>query len=364
MLKLWLKTFGREFFAQHAGLFLFVFYIIFGAVPPDHLKNYLIALCMTINSSPIAMGILILINLVFSIKCLFFVQKQLNDPTYHFVKISSAAIKSKQLQNWLLLYLFIHSPLIVINLMLMVSGLYGHFYVSAAILAGYMIIISGSLAYFTFRSVNYAFKPAIRLLNFPKISLKKPYWTWPLYAMLKEQTLSLIVCKILSFILFKAIIWMFTTNGNDVRIYLLGLMAAAISHCILISTALKFEKSYMNFVNSLPVNNWHKLFFTWVTILILMAPELFFYSSLNGFSILNTLKGIVLCSGILLYLRMSLYFVKEDMEKYLRHIFILLILSIMAIIANLYLPFSLLLTASGVIYHHYLYQKNNFNTDQ
>lgn len=364
MLRLWLKTFGREFFAQHSGLFLFIFYMIFGAVPPDHLKNYLIALCMTINSSPIALGILTLINLLFSIKCLFFVQKQLNDPTYHFVKISTAATKSIQLQNWLILYLFIHSPLIVINLMLMVSGFYGHFYVSAATLAGYMIVAFGSLAYFTFRSVNYTFKPAIRLINYPKISLKKPYWTWPLYALLKEQTLSLIVCKILSFILFKAIIWMFTANGNDVRIYLLSLMAATISHSILISTALKFERSYMNFVNSLPVNNWNKMFLIWVTMLTLMVPELFFYSNLTGFSIFNTLRGIILCSGILLYLRMSLYFVKEDMERYLRHVFTLLILSIMAIIANLYLPFSLLLIASSAIYHHYLYQKNNFNTGQ
>lgn len=364
MLKLWLKTFGREFFAQHAGLFLFVFYIIFGAVPPDHLKNYLIALCMTINSSPIALGILILINLLFNIKCLFFVQKQLNDPTYHFVKTSSAATKNIQLKNWLILYLFIHSPLIVINLMLMVSGLYGHFYVSAAMLTGYMIVAFGSLAYLTFRSVNYTFKPAIRLINSPKISLKKPYWTWPLYALLKEQTLSLIICKVLSFMLFKAIIWMFAANGNDVRIYLLSLMAATISHSILISTALKFERTYMNFANSLPVNNLHRLFFTWIALLILMAPELFFYSNLTGFSILNTLKGIVLSSGILLYLKMSLYFIKEDMERYLRHIFTLLILSIMAIIANLYLPFSMLLIASGVIYHRYLYQKNNFNTDQ
>ncbi|WP_367864244.1 hypothetical protein [Pedobacter sp. WC2423] len=364
MLKLWLKTFGREFFAQHAGLFLFVFYIIFGAVPPDHFKNYLIALGMTINSSPIILGILILINLLFSIKCLFFVQKQLNDPTYHFVKISSASVKSVQLQHWIILYLFIHSPLNVINLMLIIIGIYGHFYLSAATLTGYIILISASPAYFTFRSVNYAFKPAIRLINYPKISVKKPYWTWPLYALLKEQTLSLIICKVLSFMLFKGIIWMFADNGSDVRIYLLSLMTATISHSILISTALKFEKNYMSFVNSLPISNWLSLFFRWITMLTLMAPELFFYSNLTGFSILNTLKGLVLCSGILLYLRMSLYFTKEDMERYLRHLFILLILSIMAIIANLYLSFSLLLIASGVIYHRYLYQKNSFNTDQ
>jgi hypothetical protein len=358
MLKLWIKTFGREFFAQHAGLFLFLFYLIFGAVPTSQLKGYILALSININSSPVATEAFMFIILLFSFKCLFFVHKLINTPVYNFVKTSAAATKKIQLQNWLVLYLFLHSPLVIFSLFVIGTGLYGHFYLSAAALTGFMILIFSSQSVFTFRSVNYTFKPAKKLIVLPEISVKKPYWTWPLYYILKEQPLTLIVCKILSFFLFKGIIWIFSDNGSDIRIYLLSLMAAAISHCILISIVLRFEKSKGNFINSLPVSYGYKLTSLFGFLLALLIPELFFYSILSGFSVFNTILGILLCAGILLTLRMSLYFVNDDAERYLKYIFILLISSIMAVIAGLYFPFSILLLILGTAYHRYLYKKN------
>ena len=250
MLKLWIKIFGREFFAQHAGLFLFLFYLIFGAVPTSQLRGYILALSVNINSSHIAMSVFILIILLFSLKCFFFIQKLINTPAYNFVKASTAATKKIQLQNWLVLYLFLHSPLVIFGLFVIGTGLYGHFYLSATALTGFMTLIFSSLSIFTFRAVNYTFKPAKKLVSLPEFSVRKPYWTWSLYYILKEHPLTLIVCKILSFFLFKAIIWMFADNGSDVRIYLLSLLAATISHCILISIVLRFEKNKENFINS------------------------------------------------------------------------------------------------------------------
>ncbi|MGY0038234.1 hypothetical protein [Pedobacter sp. NJ-S-72] len=360
MLKLWIKTFGREFFAQHAGLFLFLFYLIFGAVPNSQLKGYILALGININSSPVAGAIFMLITLLFSLKSLFFVQKLINTSVYNFVKTSTAAVKKIQLLNWLVLYLFLNSPLVIFGVFVIVTGMYGHFYLSAAALTGFIILIFSGLSIFTFRAVNYTFKPARKLITLPQISVskKKPYWTWPLHYILKEQPLTLIVCKILSFFLFKGIIWMFADNGNDVRIYLLSLMAATISHCILISIVLRFERSKANFINSLPVNYSYKLISLFGFLLALLIPELIFYSIVSGFSTFNTILGILLCAGILLTLRMSLYLVNDDAERYLKYIFILLVGSIMAIIARLYFPFSISLIASGVIYHRYLYKKN------
>ena len=358
MLKLWIKTFGREFFAQHAGLFLFLFYLIFGAVPTSQLKGYILALGININSSPVATGAFMLIILLFSLKCLFFVQKLINTPVYNFVKNSTAATKKIQLLNWLVLYLFLHSPLVIFGVFVIGIGVYGHFYLSAITLTGFMTLIFSGLSIFTFRSVNYTFKPARKLITLPEISVKKPYWTWPLYYILKEQPLTLIVCKILSFFLFKGIIWMFTDNGSDIRIYLLSLMAATISHCILISIVLRFERSKVNFINSLPVNYSYKLISLFGFLLALLTPELFFYSILSGFSIYNTMLGILLCAGILLTLRMSLYLINDDAERYLKYIFILLTTAIMAIIARLYFPLSISLLISGITYHRYLYIKN------
>jgi len=358
MLKLWIKTFGREFFAQHAGLFFFLFYLIFGAVPTSQLKGYILALSININSSPTAISIFMLIILLFSLKCLFFVQKLINTPVYNFVKISTAASKKIQLQNWLVLYLFLHSPLIIFGLFIIGTGLYGHFYLSAAALTGFMILIFSSLSIITYRHVTYTFKPVRQLITLPELSVRKPYWTWPLYYILKEQPLTLIICKILSFFLFKAIIWMFTDNGSDVRIYLLSLMAATISHCILISIVLRFEKSKGNFINSLPINYSQRLISLFGFLLALLIPELFFYSILSGFTLLNIFSGIFLCAGILITLRMSLYLVNDDPEQYLKYIFILLISSIMAIISGLDFPFSIMLLASGITYHRYLYKKN------
>jgi len=361
MLRLWLKTFGREFFAQHAGLFLFLFYLIFGAVPPGQLKGYILSLGITINSSPVALGIFILAMFLFSLKSLLFIQKLSNTPVYNFVKTSTAATKKIQLQNWFILYLFLHSPLVLFTLFVIGTGLYGHFYLSAAALTGSVILIFSSLPVLTFRTLNYTFKPTKKLILLPEIAIKKPYWTWPLYYLLKKQTLALIVCKILSFLLFKGIIWMFADNGNDIRIYLLSLLAATISHCILISMTLRFEKTSGNFINSLPVNYGYRLSSLFGFLLTLMIPELLFYSKLSGLQVINTLLGILFSAAVLLVLQMSLYFINNDAERYLKYIFILLISSIMAVITGLYFPFSILLLILGISYHRYLYKNNSLS---
>lgn len=304
------------------------------------------------------MGGFMLIILLIELKSFFFVRKLIHTPTYNFVKTSSAAPKHIQLQNWFLLYLSLHSPIILFSLYVIITGLYEQFIISAAALSGFIIITCSTLSIFTFKAVNYTFKPTKRLIKLPEIPFKKPYWTWPLYYILKEQTLALITCKILSFLLFKGIIWMFADHDNDIRIYLLSLMAATISHCILISIALRFERSYSNFTNSLPLNYGYRLFSLLSFIFTLLIPELFFYSRLSGFTIINTLWGVLLSSGILLTLRMLLYFVDDDAERYLKYIFILLISFTMLIIAGLYIPIILLMLAWGITYHRYLYKKN------
>lgn len=195
MFKIWNSTFGKEFYLQHAGLFLFLFYMIFGAVEPGQMLSYNLTLLLAISSSPIILAVFLLIVFLYALKSFLFIRQKLSLPAYQFVTVSTAANKKTQFQNWLGLYVIICAPVLIYAAFLIGTSVVNALYWSAAALCIYIIALLTGLTLLTYKMINYSFISRKRLVKINLPGLSKPYWTWPFYFLFKMQTLQLIACK-------------------------------------------------------------------------------------------------------------------------------------------------------------------------
>jgi len=358
MLKLYIKTLGKEFYLQHTGLLLFIFYIVFGAVEPGQMVTYQQTLIISICSSPISLSIFLLILSIYTLKCYWFINQKLALPIYQFIIISCSVNKKEQIKNWAVLYAVIGQPVLVYVAIFACVGIIYSFYWSILIVITYYLMLLIGAAFFTYRSVNlrYIYRKKFVAIDLRKTN--KPFWSWPLYYLLKSQTIMLIVCKILSFILFKGIIWMFADANQDRRVGLIAILAVIITHSVIISTVLKYERTQLSFLNSLPVSNGKRMLTRLFFLSCLFTPELLFYISYSSNSIYSILTGLMFCISGAFTLMMSIYFFDNDTELNPTFVFLFFIVSMLVILYQQILIFSLLLLIITTIYHHQLFYKS------
>ena len=99
MLRLWIRTFGKEFYKQHAGLLLIIFYALFGWMKSGDITGYLHAILVALCSTPITIAVWCLFMFLYGIKALVFVLQKLSTPVYSFVQNSCAAKKKRSVKK-------------------------------------------------------------------------------------------------------------------------------------------------------------------------------------------------------------------------------------------------------------------------
>ena len=357
MLKLWIRTFGREFYKQHAGLLLIMFYLLFGWMKSGEILGYLRSILLEFCATPVAISGFCFFLLLYGVKSLTFINQKLSTNVYSFVKVSCGEKKRNQFKSWLGLYSILLFPPLFFALLVCVTGLYYQYYWSVFSITVYVILLLWGLSRYTFRQVNYTFKPAKHIF-IPWPTVKKPFWTWSIHYVLKKQPLMLIICKVVSFMVFSGIIWIFADSINDIRVYLIALLGATISHSVLLATVLRFERSSLSFLNSLPLSNWNRLLNTLLFVIILFVPEFILFGTKAPLSIYTAGTVFLYSVASLITLKMSLYFLKDNMDKYLKFIFFFFLVSMLSILNNQFLILIVVLLICNSIYHRYLFYKN------
>lgn len=355
MLKLWTTTFGREFYIQHNGLFLFIFYMIFGAVEPGQLLSYHLSLLLAICSSAPVLAIFLLIFTLYAFKCWLFVRQKMQLPQYQFVHLSCIAAKDKQLLSWMGLYALLCAPVLLYIGLIICVALTHSFYWSILAICCYSLILLSITSLFSYRSVNYRYVSRRILIKLRLPSFKKPFWLWPVYYLFSRQTVMLLVCKVLSFLLFRGILWAFADVETDIRAYLIAMLASVLTHATLIATVVNHEQKNLSFLNSLPLSAAARLKQLLIFFVLLFIPELIMYIYVAAFNTYIILSGILFCLASLTTLRMLLYFLADDMDRYLKCIMIFFAAAMLAIIFSQFILFSLILLICSILYYRYLF---------
>lgn len=357
MLRLLIKTLGLSFYQQHAGLFLVVFYLLFGAVEGSQLISYHLAILMAICSSPLVLLLLFAIWVLYSIKAVLFIHKKLALAEYQFVKnITSIATRKQQLL-WFKVYCFLLLPILIYAGFIVFIALKHQFYSSLLITVLGLFSVLYLLSVYTFQRNNYVFKPAKVWVKLPVLKINRPFGLWPIFYLLNEQKLMFLVCKVVSILFFKAILLLFADVGNDIRVYLTAMLAVALSHAILIFNLIKFDAFYQAFANALPIANWKRLMNWMVVLLLLLLPEFGLLIWFTTFNWAYSAIGIVFSAGLMLSLFTLVYSFRADMESYMKCLLFFFFVSMLAILAGYYLLFSLLSVGLAIGVFLWIYPK-------
>jgi hypothetical protein len=359
MLKLLISSLAKEFYQQHAGFFLMGFYVLFGVVEPSQLISYHKALLLAGLSSPLGLAIVCVSWVLYCAKVHFFIKQKLSLAQYNFVNEVGSLDKTPQLKLWLALYSVFLLPIIIYVLALMWIGVYYHLFLSLIVILAIFAALAVGLSFLSYRSVTFGFLKQEMHQSNSYIQVKRPFFSWPLFYLFNEQPLMLWICKVLSLFFFKSMLWMFADVGHDTRVLLVALLASILCHAVLVFTLLKFEISYLNFSKSLPIPTYKRLLGWLLTLAIILLPEWTFLIISSEYDVYSIMNGFVFGLAGLLFLLTLLYFVKLNMDIYLRWLLFFFFISMWSILGHYYLLYSLVLLGGCALY----YLMNFDNTD-
>ena len=185
MLKLLVRTLGITFYQQHVGLFLVAFYLLFGMIQGYALIDFHIALLVSICSSPLNFLMLLAIWFLYAVKYVFFVKKKLALPSYQFTSAVTSMPSKRQYILWAKLYGLMLLPILVYAISMLLVSIKHQFYFTFLATITSVVLIILLLVGYTYRFNNFAFKVSKTWVNLPSIKINKPFWSWPLYHLLK-----------------------------------------------------------------------------------------------------------------------------------------------------------------------------------
>lgn len=334
MLKLLNKTLVLTFYQQHAGLFLVVLYLLFGAVEGSQIVSYQKALLLAVASSPSLLFIVFGFWLLYVVKCIHFMHKKQAQENYGFLQLLNTLSKKRQQQLWAYVYALCFAPILIYTVLIVLMSISSGYLFSAISTLIFVPTLVFTSAVYTYHQVNHQYKLSKTFLKLPNFKLPKPYWLWSLYHFLTEQKINLIVTKVMSFLFFKAILWAFTDVGHDIKVYLTAMFAVILSHSVLLFNMVKFEASHLSFMISLPIRQSTRIKHQIITLLILIIPEILLYSWLTGFDLIFVLRALIFSLGSLLFLKALVIFLKADMESYMKWLLFYFFITMLAILGN------------------------------
>lgn len=205
MLKLIIRTIGITFYQQNVGLFLVLFYLLFGMIQGQALIDFHYALLISICTSPLNLLVLYGIWILYALRCLVFVKQKLSLAEYQFAKLITIAQSKRQYQVWFQLYAFLLAPIVAYAFLILVASLTHQYYTALFSTIIALTVIISLLVAQTFKSTNFSFKASSNWLS-TSLGFKKPFWSWPIFHLLTAQRLMFVVVKVVS-ILFKKGKW-------------------------------------------------------------------------------------------------------------------------------------------------------------
>ncbi len=349
-----------HFYRVNAGFFFFWFFLLFGV--PAQVISFHMSLIHGMIQSGVFLACVVLIWFLYTLKCINYNIKQLNEPRQHFLFVLNHLSNKKQYGLMLFVHIQMFLPVLVYACIVAKIAFSQNRYTSAftVIIANLLLII---LPVFIYRYALQKRSLTIRL--FPATSffhIPKPFFSIPLWFIWKERKQMLLVTKSFSLLLLYGFINLYEPDSPDIRPVLLIMLLVAMAHCTIIANIRAFEEMYLSFSRSLPVSLFKRFFGLLLTYTVLLLPELLFVW--KGYPLHFTLLGFVqlllLSVSILVFYHSLLLMNDIDQDGYFRIVFISGAMLFFMLLYNPGIILSFLVTGLAAILfssHYYTFEK-------
>jgi len=266
-----LKTLVQTFYARHAGLLLFVFYIFFGVVNGPNLVHYHLELVCAILDAPVLLTIVIGVWILYTAKALVFVRSQLMKEEMNFLLLIENFSGRKKRSELLLVQLLIMLPVLLYGLFMIGVALSDARNIAALVILYFLLMLTALPAYIVELLFNRT-QRSFEWLHWRFRVLEKLRFVYLRY-IFGDLNFGLAISKILSLLLMYGLLTGFGIDNYDVRLPLLAMLVSAATHSMIVFNVQQFEIHDLEFARQLPASFSKRVLPLAGTYLFLLLPE-------------------------------------------------------------------------------------------
>ncbi len=358
-----IKSFVKPFYRQHAGLFVFLFTLMFGVVSViDGAKftDYHFSLIQGMMKNQFFFLLVLLLWLLYAKKSDQFIVAILRRPDYSFLNILSLLNRKYlyKLMIWIQFLLLL--PLVLYACIILVAGCYMHEYTKCLLVS---IFITSLCLIGSARYLFIIYNPGRAVFSLTdKFLVRKqniPYWSIFIRYIFIHKKLLFTGIKLYSCLVLYFMVVNQTRVTYDLRMILLFFSLGILGHGILIHQLRNLEESRLRFYRSMPLlllNRFAQYAFLFFLLLIPEIITLVFLTP-QYLHFKDALSFILVSYSMLLFLN-SLLFVKFfRMIDYLKMILCIFFGEYIAVLAGMTVFLILLFFLSAICIFRYYYYR-------
>jgi hypothetical protein len=358
-----IRSFVKPFYRQHAGLFVFLFTIMFGVVNILHgakFADYHFFLIKGMLKNPFLLVLVLFVWFLYIKKSEQFAVNILRRSDFSFLYMM-ALMESRKVY-WLLVWIqfLIILPIIIYAVLIFVAGSYLHEYVKCGIILFYIISLCLICArWYLFIIQNPGRSAPVMNGNFSAGARESGYWSLFIRYIGIDKKLLFSGIKIYSCCILYLMLINQTRVDNDLRMIILFFSLGILGHGLLIHQLRNLEETGLTFYRTLPLPRLKRFMQYGMLYFVLLLPEIITIACLTpGYLHYKDAALFILLSFSLLMFMNSLLFIHFfRMIDYLKIILcIFLIVYFCVLSASLPLLCILLLISSLSIFYIRYYQ--------
>lgn len=247
------RAFILPFYRSHAGLLLFVFFVMFGTVESNQLVSYHRSLIEATLTTPLFRLGVFIIWLLYGLKIVHFLLTLFRQPHYTFAN-ELALLSKPKLFGWMLItFLVCFIPVLAYSFFIYQFGIqYGYYGVSTSIFLYQFVLCLLSAAFLTvFLSTQHILSWSV----LSRVRLPALYGRLGIYTqhIFHSEKLAIAISKVFSLVLLYIVKEVLET-GDDFRIIGITWLFALLAHTFIVLKLKFFEDQHLLWVKSLPLS--------------------------------------------------------------------------------------------------------------
>jgi hypothetical protein len=318
-----MKSFIKPFYRQHAGLFVFLFIILFGAVgmvDGAGLMAFHLSLIGGMLKNVNILLVVFLIWFLYSKKTGQFVMNILRRPDFSFLQmLAQLDIKKLYLlMVWVQFLLFL--PIIFYTLIIITAGVYFHAYSAILIILLYILMLILVFSGWYLYKIQNPGKPLSKTGKFSFISRKTPYWSLFIRYIGRDKKLLFTGIKTYSCVVLFLMVINQTRIEYDLSMILLFFSLGILGHGLIIHQLRDLEETRLTFYRSAPLSLFNRFTQYSLIYFILLIPEIITIGLLTPFYLhySDAIIFVLFSFSILMFLNSLLFIQFFRMKDYLK----------------------------------------------
>lgn len=353
-----IRSLAIPFYKNHAGIFFFVFFIMFGVVEASQVVYYHQSLIYGMLVSTVFLILVLGIWLLYQIKVWLFFLKLLNQNDYQILNELALLSKTKNFLYFFILGSFTFLPVFLYSIAIFSIALVNGFYGQCLTIFSFQICLLAITAYSLTLHIHRKHVPGI--ITIPVLSftflkgLSGIYWSY----FLTKEKMAIALSKLFSIALIY-VVKETLVEGDDFRIIALAWLFAALSHTFIVVKLKSFEDHKLIWVKNLPITRFRIYLSYFLLYTILFIPEVILLVGTlgRGVNIFHLPLLALLSSSFLLCLHVYLYKSNRNPDYLIHFIMVLFIFCFMLVLSKLIAPLAVcLVSISFFSFHHYYYR--------